>query len=334
MAAAAGDGLPVKPTILLHRLPSFRLSYINRLSQLFTLLDPLTDATSNPVTAADLRRFLGPRAADIRLVLCAGPTPLDADALACLPSLECVVVTATGVDHVDLAVCRRRGITVANNGDAFSEDVADYAVGLLIDVLRKFSAGDRFVRAKSWPEIGEFSLGFKIRGKKIGIVGLGNIGSLVAKRLVAFGCKVSYNSRNKKPSSPYPYYNNILDLARESDVLILCCSLTEKTRHIINSNVMSALGTQGVIINVGRGALIDEKEMVRLLVEGKLGGAGLDVFENEPDVPKELFGLDNVVMSPHRAVFTPESIKASADVVMANLEAFFSNKPLSPVALE
>ncbi|KAL8141697.1 hypothetical protein V2J09_014729 [Rumex salicifolius] len=329
MAAVAGNDLPEKPTILLHRPSSFRLSFADRLSHQFNLLDPV------PSSATELRRLLGPRAADIRLVLSAGPAPLDADYLACLPSLECVVVTAAGVDLVDLAECRRRGITVANNGGAFSEDVADYAVGLLIDVLRKISTRNRFVRAKSWPAIGDFYLGSKIKGKRVGIIGLGSIGKLVAKRLDAFGCKVSYNSRNKKPSFPYPYYDNILNLASESDVLVLCCSLTDQTRHIVERGVMSALGARGVIINVGRGALIDEKVMVRLLVEGQLGGAGLDVFENEPDVARELFGLDNVVLSPHNAVCTPESFKAAADVVMANLEAFFANKPLvSPVSLE
>ena len=163
-------------------------------------------------------------------------------------------------------------------------------------------------------------------------MGLGSIGSEVAKRLVAFGCTVAYNSRNEKPSAPYPYYANVCDLAVDSDVLVICCALTNETRHIINKDVLTALGREGVIINVGCGALVDEKELVQFLVRGEIGGAGLDVFENEPDVPRELFALDNVVLAPHYAGLTPESFEVLNEVIIANLKAFFSNKPLLIVA--
>lgn len=133
----------------------------------------------------------------------------------------------------------------------------------------------------------------------------------------------------------YPFYTNVCELAANSDVLIICCGLTDQTRHMINREVLLALGKEGVIVNIGRGAIIDEKEMVQCLAEGEIGGAGLDVFENEPNVPKELFALDNVVLAPHLAVFTPESFKALRDIMVGNLEAFFSNKPLlSPVIYE
>ncbi|XP_042511687.1 glyoxylate/hydroxypyruvate reductase HPR3-like, partial [Macadamia integrifolia] len=168
----------------------------------------------------------------------------------------------------------------------------------------------------------------QLGGKRVGIVGLGHIGSEVAKRLVAFGCSVSYNSRKKKPFVVFPYYSDVLDLAANSDVLIVCCALTKETHHIINRDVLLALGEKGVIVNVGRGAHIDEKELIHCLVQGEIGGAGLDVYENEPHVPKELLALDNVVLSPHRAVFTPESFLSLHDVLIANLEAFFSDKPL------
>ncbi|KAJ0935549.1 putative oxidoreductase [Helianthus annuus] len=164
--------------------------------------------------------------------------------------------------------------------------------------------------------------------KRVGIVGLGNIGTLVAKRLEPFGCTIAYTSRNKKPQIPYAYYPTVLDLATNSDSLIICCALSNKTRHIINRDVLTALGKKGVIVNIGRGALVDEKELVKFLVEGELGGAGLDVFENEPEVPKELYMLDNVVLSPHRAVATPESFNNVMEVVIANITAFFLNKPL------
>ena len=166
-------------------------------------------------------------------------------------------------------------------------------------------------------------------------MGLGSIGSEVAKRLSAFGCIIAYNSRKKKQSVPFPYYARVCDLAANSDVLILCCALTEKAHHVINKDVMVALGKQGVIINVGCGSLIDEKELVQCLVRGEIGGAGLDVFENEPNAPKELFELDNVVLSPHCAVMTPESFEALLELIVTNLKAFFSTKPLlSAVSIE
>lgn len=169
----------------------------------------------------------------------------------------------------------------------------------------------------------------QLGGKRVGIVGLGNIGSQVAKRLVPFGCRIAYNSRNKKPSVSYPYYSDVHDLAANSDILIACCALTEETHHIINKDVLKALGKGGVLVNVGRGALVDEKELSKLLVHGELHGAGLDVFENEPDVPKELCELDNVVLSPHCAVVTPDQcFEALEQLIVHNLKAFFSNQPL------
>lgn len=175
----------------------------------------------------------------------------------------------------------------------------------------------------------------QVSGKRVGIVGLGSIGSSIAKRLEPFGCIISYNSRSQKQSIPYMYYPDVLSLAANNDVLILCCSLNEQTRHIVNREVMDSLGKDGVIINVGRGGLIDEKEMVKCLIQGVIGGAGLDVFENEPKVPEEFFGLDNVVLTPHAAVATPGSLNNVTEIALANLNAFFSNQPLvSPVQLD
>lgn len=165
-------------------------------------------------------------------------------------------------------------------------------------------------------------------GKRIGIVGLGKIGMEVAKRLEPFGCKIMYNSRSKKSSVAYPFYGSAVELAANSDALILCCSLTEQTHHIVDREVMEALGKEGVIVNVGRGGLIDEKELVRRLVNGEIGGAGLDVFENEPLVPSELFSLDNVVLSPHAGSITSESFNDITELAAANLQAFFQNQPL------
>lgn len=163
-------------------------------------------------------------------------------------------------------------------------------------------------------------------------MGLGNIGSKIAKGLASFNCSISYTSRKKKPSVPYSFYPDIHTLASDSDVLVICCPLTDETRHMINKEVLLALGKEGVIINIARGSVVDEKELVRFLLEGQIAGAGLDVFENEPSVPKELLALDNVVLSPHLAACTEEAFHDLYQHVKGNLQAFFSNKPLhSPI---
>ncbi|CAB4269818.1 unnamed protein product [Prunus armeniaca] len=273
-----------------------------------------------------LDQFLTTYARSVQAMLSSPITRVNADLLRLLRALKLVATPTAGVNNMDLVECRQRGISVTPSGSAFSEDVADIAIGLLIDVHRKISAADRYVRKRLWTSKGEYPLGFKLGG--IGIVGLGNIGSEVAKSLEAFGCIVSYNSRRKQQALPYLFYSNVHELAANTNALIICCALTDQTHHMIKKEVLSALGREGVIVNVGRGAIIDEKELVRCLVHGEIGGAGLDVFENEPHVPQELFALDNVVLSPHKAALTPESFERSNRIVIANLEAFFSNKPL------
>ncbi|CAN1792855.1 Glyoxylate/hydroxypyruvate reductase HPR3 [Linum perenne] len=266
-------------------------------------------------------------------MLASGKTYVDAAVLDLLPELRVIVTTSAGVNQLDLHECRRRGIRVANAGDVYSDDVADCAVGLLIDVLRKISASNRYVRSGGWACRGDYPLCYKVSsrfvsGKRIGIVGLGRIGHQVAKRLEPFRCNISYTSRNPKPNVSYQYYDNVLEMASNCDVLILTCGLTELTWHMINDKVMDALGKEGVIINVARGAVVDEEELVRRLIGGELAGAGLDVFENEPDVPEQLKELDNVVLSPHCGIASYEAMVELSRLVVGNLEAFFEGRPL------
>ncbi|KAG6431831.1 hypothetical protein SASPL_109916 [Salvia splendens] len=314
----AGDE-ETPPLLILHHLPNFNLSIFPLLRSKYTVLDPLDDPPHPSFQVLS-------KAA--RLMLCTGPTPVTAAVLDTYPSLQCVVGSSAGVNHFDLAACRRRRLRITCAGDSFSDDVADYAVGLAIDVLRRVSAADRFVRAGSWPVTKEYGLASKVSGKRVGIVGLGSIGSRVAKRFESFGCTIAYTSTKKKPNSPYTFHANAAVLASNADILVVCCALTDETRHLINTEVMAALGKSGIIVNVGRGALVDEKALVEMVVKGEIGGAGLDVFEREPHVPRELFALDNVVLSPHHAVLTPESLGAIEDLLLANIEAFFSNQPL------
>ncbi|KAF3570322.1 hypothetical protein F2Q69_00063481 [Brassica cretica] len=313
--------------VLVHRPPN--LNFMDELlSRNYRILNTHTSSDPLPV-------FLSRQASSVRAFVNIALLKIDADLLSHLPSLQLIVCTSVGTNHVDLAECKRRGIAVTNAGEAFSEDVADCAVGLLISVLRRIPAADRYVRSGNWEKSGDFQLGIKLSGKRVGILGLGSIGSLIAKRLEPFGCIISYNSTIQKQSITYPYYPDVLSLAANNEVIILCCALNDQTRHIVNREVMESLGKNRVIINVGRGGLIDEKEMVKCLVDGVIGGAGLDAFEKEPGVPEELFGLDNVVLSPHAAMATPGSLDNIALLVLANLKAFFSDQPLiSPVRLD
>lgn len=320
MASAGG-----KPTILLLR----RLDppFATALRERFHVLD--FHASGEPLAAFLAEAAAAPEPPRAAIVVGGGSIRADASFLDTVPSLRCIFSTGAGVDHIDLAECARRGVSVANSGEVYSTDVADHAVGLLIDVLRRVSAAERYVRSGSWPVQGDYPLGSKLGGKRVGIIGLGNIGSRIAKRLEAFGCVIYYNSRRPKDSVvSYKYFPNVHDLAAKSDVLIVACALNKWTRRIVNKDVLEALGKDGVIINIGRGANVDEAELVVALKDGKIAGAGLDVFENEPRVPGELFSMDNVVLTNHVAVFTEQSRLDLCAHTISNLEAFFSGQPL------
>ncbi|KAM0900857.1 hypothetical protein ACQ4PT_020333 [Festuca glaucescens] len=313
--------MPSSPSVLvLYRL---KPAILADLAGRFRLLD--SHASPLPLDAFLVAAAAGddpPRAA---VVPGSGVVRIDAAFLDAVPSLGCIVSVSAGLNHVDLPECARRGVVVANAAGIYSADVADYAVGLLIDVLRGVSAGDRFLRRR-----GEFfsPLGSRLGGRRIGIIGLGSIGSAIARRLEAFGCIVSYHSRRQKHGVSYGYHPTALDLAAGSDVLLVACALTAETRHVVDRAVLDALGSGGVVVNVARGANVDEAELVRALAEGRIAGAGLEVFEDEPNVPAQLLGMENVVLTHHQAVFTPEAMADLDRLVVGNLEAFFAATPL------
>ncbi|KAK4359478.1 hypothetical protein RND71_021707 [Anisodus tanguticus] len=251
----------------------------------------------------------------------------DSELIDGLPNLEIVSSYSVGLDKIDLAKCKERGIRVTNTPDVLTDDVADAAIGLALATLRRICVADGFVRNGFWKN-GDFELTTKFTGKSVGIIGLGRIGSAIAKRAEAFGCPISYHSRSKKPNVNYKYYSTVVDLAANSEILIVACALTEETRHIVNHKVLDVLGPKGILINIGRGAHVDEAELVAALIEGRIAGAGLDVYQTEPEVPERLFGLENVVLLSHAASDTVETCTAMADLVIANLEAHFLHKPL------
>lgn len=272
-------------------------------------------------------QFLKEHAASIRAVVGSSVAGADAELIEALPRLEIVSSFSVGLDKIDLGKCREKGIRVTNTPDVLTEDVADLAIGLCLAVLRRICASDKYVRSGKWKK-GDFRLTTKFTGKTVGIIGLGRIGTAIAKRAEAFNCPISYYSRTEKPDCKYKYYPSVVELASNCHILIVACPLTPETRHIINREVIDALGPKGVLINIGRGPHVDEPELVSALVEGRLGGAGLDVYEHEPEVPEELFGLENVVLLPHVGSGTVETRNAMADLVLGNLEAHFTNKPL------
>ncbi|KAI4329243.1 hypothetical protein L6164_021531 [Bauhinia variegata] len=272
-------------------------------------------------------QFLKDNAHSIRAVVGGTTDGADADLIEALPKLEIVSSFSVGVDKIDLNKCREKGIRVTNTPDVLTDDVADLTIGLILALLRRICACDQYVRSGKWKQ-GDFELTTKFSGKTVGIIGLGRIGMAIATRAEAFDCPISYYSRTEKPESKYKYYPNVVELASNCDILVVACPLTKETHHIINREVINALGPKGVLINVGRGKHVDEPELVSSLLQGRLGGAGLDVFENEPHVPEQLFGLDNVVLLPHVGSATVETRTAMADIVLGNLEAHFLGKPL------
>mgnify|MGYP003365087510 CR=1 FL=1 len=262
---------------------------------------------------------LHPVAEGIRAVVTGGGTGLDPAIMAALPGLRLIAVNGVGTDRIDLGEAERRGIAVSTTRGLLDADVADLAMGLMLDVMRGISANDRFVRAGNWLK-GAPPLGDAITGRKLGIVGLGAIGEAIARRGAAFGMQIAYHTRREKPDSSYTYYSDIVTLARWCDVLVLALPGGAATNGLVNRTVIDAIGPQGYLVNVARGSVVDEPELVDALENGRLAGAGLDVFAHEPQVPEALLGLENVVLQAHRGSATKEVRAAMAAHVLTALD--------------
>lgn len=247
-----------------------------------------------------------------------------------LPKLEIIGCFGVGVDGIPVQEAKARGIHVTNTPDVLTDDVADLALALILAVSRRICEADRYVRDGLWPQKGMMPLTRKVNGKTVGILGMGRIGAAIARRAAAFDCRIAYHSRKPKPGCPpeYKYCGSPVELARASDFLVAVCPLTDETRHIVGREVLDALGPKGTLINVARGAVVDEPELVRALAEGRVAGAGLDVFENEPEVPEELRRMGNVVLLPHVGSGTEETRGDMGDLMLANLKAHFAGEPL------
>jgi hydroxypyruvate reductase len=249
-----------------------------------------------------------------------------------LPALRVIANFGVGYETIDVEAAKQRGIQVSNTPDVLTECVADLAIGLMIDVARGLSAADRFVRRGDWLRA-QFPLGTRVSAKRLGILGLGRIGSAIARRAAGFGMQICYHNRGPVAGASYGYVPSLVELARWADFLIIAAAGGPATRNMVSTEVLDALGAEGFLVNIARGAVVDEPALVRALGEKRIAGAALDVFVDEPNVPVALMELDNVVLLPHIASATHDTRNAMCELVVENLRSFFATgRVKTPVA--
>ena len=266
-------------------------------------------------------------AARVRGLATFGPLPVDGKLMDALPKLEIIANFGVGVDAINLADAKQRNIIVTNTPDVLNECVADTALALILNTLRKLPQSENYLRAGNWASRGPYPLTTSLGGKVLGVLGLGRIGEAIAKRAMACGMTIRYHNRNKK-DVPYPYDPDPATLAKNSDVLMVVTPGGSETAKLVNEKVLQALGPEGYLVNIARGSVVDEPVLLRYLQEKKIAGAGLDVFADEPRVPPEFFTLDNAVLFPHVASATVETRKAMGDLQIENLRRHFAGKPV------
>jgi lactate dehydrogenase-like 2-hydroxyacid dehydrogenase len=277
--------------------------------------------------AADKAALLARAGGQVRGVATNGHAGCSRAIIEALPKLEVIASYGVGYDAVDVPACKERGVRLTNTPDVLNDAVAEVTLGLMIALCRRIPQADAYVRAGKWLA-GGYPLTGELTGARVGILGLGRIGKEIARRCQAFKMRVAYHGRHEQPYEPYEYYASIEAMARDVDWLVVIAPGSPETRGIVSRAVMEALGPEGCLVNVARGSLVDEPAMVELLQSGALGGAALDVFEDEPRVPRALFALDNVVLAPHQGSATRKTRTAMGDLVVQNLAAHFAGRPL------
>ena len=302
----------------IYAVPGLHPFYMRALEAHFTVhVDPLS---KDPAGFAALApRIVG--------LAASGESKVPGSLIAQLPALKVVSVFGVGYDGVDVAAARQRGIAVTHTPGVLSEDVADLAMLLMLGVARGLPRADQHVRNGLWPA-GGLSLGRKVSGARLGIVGLGRIGQAIAQRGKGFDMSIAYTARTEKPGSTFAYHASVKALAAEVDFLVVITPGGEGTRHLINAEVLAALGPQGFLINVARGSVVDEDALIAALSSGGIAGAGIDVFANEPHVPEAFWTLPNVVLTPHIASATVQTRQAMSDLAFANMQAGTTGKPV------
>jgi len=278
-------------------------------------------------TPEDQRKVLdAPWLKPIRAIYTTGQHAIVPELIEAMPNLEVVACRGTGYDAIDIDLMNKKGIFLSHGAGANAPSVADHAMTLMLSTVRKVPQLDLAVRQGKWME----SRGLQpiATGKRLGIIGMGGVGTGLAKRAVSFDMTVAYHTRNKRDDVPYRYCASVLELAKESDILVACIPGGKETKHIVDRAVLDALGPQGFFINVARGSIVDTDALAAALTEGRLAGAGLDVVDGEPAVPDALLKAPNVVITPHIGARSPEASKKAFDLAVANLQAHLAGQPL------
>ncbi|MEL0020824.1 MAG: 2-hydroxyacid dehydrogenase [Rickettsiales bacterium] len=302
------------------QLPPF---LVERLEKEYTLHDFV-----HPSDPDKLLEEVGPK---IRGILAGGMKGPNANLINRLENLEIIASFSVGFDATDVVAAQARGVIVTHTPEVLTGDVADLAMTFILMAPRRIAEAERFLRAGKWTQ-GRMDLGTTVRGKRLGILGLGRIGKAVARRAEVFGLHIGYHDIKPMGDLPYRSYPTLLDLAAASDMLLVACEGGAATRGLVGADVLQALGPQGFLINTARGPIVDQPALVAALRDGRIAGAALDVFDGEPQVPAELMAMENVVLTPHIASSTHETRRAMADLVYDNLRAHFDGKPvLTPV---
>jgi lactate dehydrogenase-like 2-hydroxyacid dehydrogenase len=283
--------------------------------------------------AKDKPAFLKACGPQIRAIATRGDLGAGAEMIAACPNLEMIAVYGVGYDAVHMPSARARGIKVANTPDVLTDDVADLAVGMILSLSRGIHKAEAFVRDGSWSN-GPFPLQRKVSGRRVGILGLGRIGQQIARRLAAFDMQIAYSSRNPKPGAEaWTFVGDPVDLARQSDILVVALAATTETRHIVGREVIAALGPNGMLVNISRAANVDEEALLDALESRALGGAALDVFDGEPALNPRFLTAPNTLLQPHHGSGTVETRQAMGRLVRDNLTAHFAGRPLlTPVS--
>lgn len=301
------------------------------------LIAPVMDALYDKLASAyhvcklyeqtDPEQFLHANGGQFRAIVTRGDTGVKTSVLEKLPALGLIAVFGVGTDAIDLMYTQQNNIAVAITSGVLTSDVADMAMGLILSGARKLCEGDRFVRNRTWENQAP-PLGTQVSSKRIGIVGMGHIGQAIARRALAFDMQISYNSRTEKKTLPYTWYADLLSLARENDFLVIAASGGAHTKNLINADVIAAMQPHAWLINIARGSMIDETALIDALQRKEIAGAALDVFADEPNVPSELLKIDNVVLQPHVGSATHETRQKMSEIVLANVDAYFSEEAL------
>ncbi|MGV6876095.1 2-hydroxyacid dehydrogenase [Pseudochelatococcus sp. B33] len=280
----------------------------------------------------DRTAWLARDGARIRAIAATNGLPVPADLIDALPALEIIAGFGVGYDNIDVAAAAQRGIVVTNTPDVLTDEVADLTVGLLLATIRQIPQADRYLRAGKWLER-PFPFTATLRERTIGIFGLGRIGLAIAHRLAAFGVTIVYHNRNPRDDVPFRYIGTLEELAAAADVLVVATPGGDSTHHAVNAQVLTALGPEGILINIGRGSTVDEAALIGALERGEILSAGLDVFEDEPHVPEALKAIEQAVLLPHVGSASVHTRDAMGRVMVDNLRSWFAGKgPLTPVS--